>query len=103
MKLKIKEMRLARNWTLDDVAAISGMSRSYVSEIENGRKNINGKRMEAFARAFGCSPSELIDDPRVDSDLADHLRRLRRLNEEDRLAVIRHAIALDPGDDSTTV
>lgn len=90
-------MREERGWTVEVLAAKVNMSRSYVSEIENGKKNVNNVRLGAFARAFGVSPIDLIDDESVGEDILDHIRRLRRLNEADRRAVIRHAIVLDPG------
>lgn len=98
MKLKIKEMRKERGWTVDILASKVGMSRSYVSEIENQKKAVDNLRLAAFARAFGVSPVDLIDDGSVDPDIIDHITRLRRLSEADRIAVIRHAIVLDPGD-----
>lgn len=91
-------MREERGWTVDVLASKVGMSRSYVSEIENGKKNVNNVRIGAFAKAFGVSPIDLIDDESVGADVLDHIRRLRRLSEADRRAVIRHAIVLDPGD-----
>lgn len=91
-------MREERGWTVDALASKVGMSRSYVSEIENGKKNVNNVRIGAFAKAFGVSPIDLIDDESVGADVLDHIRRLRRLSEADRRAVIRHAIVLDPGD-----
>lgn len=96
MKHKIKKMREERGWTVETLASMVGMSRSYVSEIENGKKNVNNVRLGAFAKAFGVSPIDLIDDETVSSDIVEHVRRLKRLNAADRDAVIRHAMALDP-------
>lgn len=98
MKLKIKQMRKERGWTTEELGAKVGMSRSYVSEIENHRKAVNNLRLSAFAKAFGVSPVDLIDDQSVTPDILDHINRIRRLSDADRLAVIRHAIALDPGE-----
>lgn len=100
MKHKIKKMREDRGWTVETLASMVGMSRSYVSEIENGRKNVNNVRLGAFAKAFGVSPIDLIDDDSVSADIIEHVRRLRRLSEADRIAVIRHAVVLDPGESS---
>lgn len=98
MKHRIKQMRLARGWSVEVLAGKVGMSRSYVSEIENGKKNVNNVRLGAFAKAFGVSPIDLIDDDSVGSDIIEHIHRMRRLSEADRSAVIRHAIALDPNE-----
>lgn len=97
MKLRIKKLREERGWTVETLAGKVNMSRSYVSEIENGKKNVNNVRLSAFAKAFGVSVFDLIDDASVSDDILDHIARLSRLNADDRGAVIRHAIALDPG------
>lgn len=99
MKHRIKAMREERGWTVDVLASKVGMSRSYVSEIENGKKSVNNVRLGAFAKAFEVTPIDLIDDESVGADVLDHIRRLRRLSDADRRAVIRHAIVLDPGED----
>jgi transcriptional regulator with XRE-family HTH domain len=96
MKHKIRQMRQERGWTVEHLSDLVGMSRSYVSEIENHRKTVNNLRLGAFAKAFGVSPVDLIDDESVSADVLDHVQRLKRLSPEDRLAVIRHALALDP-------
>jgi len=90
MRLRIKTLRESRGWTVADLAAKVGMSRSYVSEIENHRKTCNSYRLELFAKAFGVSPVDLIDDG-GDVELIEHVRRLRDLSDEDRRAVLRHA------------
>jgi transcriptional regulator with XRE-family HTH domain len=94
MKLRLKEMRSNAGMTLDDLASLVGMSRSYVSEIENGRKQINGRRLEQFAKAFGVRPQDLLDDGGLPADILDHLNVLLKLAPENRVAVVRHAIAL---------
>lgn len=94
MRMRIKEMRQARGWTVDVLASKVGMSRSYVSEIENGKKAVNDRRISAFAKAFGVSPLDLIDDQTLDAELMRHVHRLRKMKPEDRLAVLRHALAL---------
>jgi transcriptional regulator with XRE-family HTH domain len=98
MKTRIKALREDRGWTVAALAKRAGISASYVSEIENHRKTVNGRKIDALARAFGVRPVDLIDESSVDPETVDHIRRLERLTEADRQAVFRHAIALDPGD-----
>ncbi|PYE81423.1 helix-turn-helix domain-containing protein [Pseudoroseicyclus aestuarii] len=98
MRLKIKEMRQERGWTVDVLADKVGMSRSYVSEIENGKKTVNNLRLSKFAEAFGVWPADLIDDGSVDPDIVEHIKLMRRLSPSDREAVLRHALALDRGE-----
>lgn len=60
MKLNLKELRLARGWTQAAVAEKAGMSQSYYTEIENGKKQINARRLESLADVFDVTPDELI-------------------------------------------
>lgn len=94
MKLRIKEIRKARGLTVEALADRAGLSKSYLSELENGKKNANAPRIEAIARALGVTPFELIDDSGLPADLREHLAVLLRLSPNDREAVLRHALAL---------
>lgn len=62
MKTRIKELRQARGLTQDQLCAMVGMSKSYLSEIERGLKEVNGRRLEAFARAFNVRTADIIDN-----------------------------------------
>lgn len=98
MRLRLKELRQAKGLTQAVVAARAAISISYLSELESGKKGANSRRIEALARALGVSPVDLIDDRTISAEVIEHIRRLERLSPEDRAAVIRHAIALDPGE-----
>lgn len=94
MKLKIHEIRKERGLTVEALAEKSGLSKSYLSEIANGKKQINGRRLEAIAAALDCSTYDLIDDKTVPLEIMDHLKAMADLSPDDRQAVIRHALAL---------
>lgn len=94
MLLRVKELRTARGLTVDQLANLAGLSKSYLSEIENGKKQINARRLEALASALQVQPTDLISDPEVSSDLAAHLDVVRKLPPEDQAAVLRHALGL---------
>ena len=94
MLLRIKAFRKERGLTVEQLAAILGMSKSYVSELENGRKQINGRRLEAFAKALGVQTTELIADPQISDELATHVSVVRDLDPADQQAVYRHALGL---------
>lgn len=96
MKLKLKEIRTAKGVTLQELAARVGMSKSYVSEIENEKKQVNGRRLSAFAAALGVSTHDLIDDPErhVATDLQAHMDTMLRLAPADRAEVERLATFL---------
>ena len=38
---RLKAVRLARNYTIAEVAQLTGMSRSFISMLENGKTNIS--------------------------------------------------------------
>lgn len=59
--LKIKQLRQERHWTQAEVAALSGVSRQYVSCLEN-RKNlvVSGVILAKLARGFGVELQVLL-------------------------------------------
>lgn len=63
MELRLKEIREARNMTQRQVAEGAGMSVSYYTEIENGKKQVNARRMTELAKFFDVMPQELIAGP----------------------------------------
>lgn len=94
MRLKLRELRERLGWTQEKVASLAGMSKSFYSEIESGKKAANSRRLNKFAEVFGVPPFELIDDASLDDELLAHIQVLHSLPEQDRAAVIRHALGL---------
>jgi transcriptional regulator with XRE-family HTH domain len=94
MDLRIKEFRLSRGLTVEQLAEKVGMSKSYVSEIENGKKQANGRRLEAFALALGVRPADLIEDDGLIAEFKAHMDVVAQLSPADREAVERHARSL---------
>lgn len=96
MKLRIRELREQKKLSVEALAKACGMSKSYLSEIERGVKQINARRLEIIARELRTTPLDLIDDDSVEPDLLHHLRIMRNLAPADKQAVIRHALGLAP-------
>ena len=94
MKIRITEWRKKREMTVEALANRAGMSKSYLSELANGKKAFNARRLQSLADALDCSPLDLLDDSSVDPDIFQHIKRLQDLSPEDRQAVIRHAESL---------
>lgn len=67
--LKLRSLRQARGASLREVAAAAGVSVSYLSEIEKGRKYPKPERLLELARALGTDFEELVS-PRVEEPLA---------------------------------
>lgn len=57
---KVKKLRTARGWSLEELAQISGVSRSMLSEIERERANPTLTVTFRIARAFGMTLQDLI-------------------------------------------
>jgi XRE family transcriptional regulator, fatty acid utilization regulator len=67
--LKLKQLRHARGLTLQRLAALCGLSVSYLSEIEKGKKYPKAAKMLDLAAALGV-PFEELMSPQVDAELA---------------------------------
>jgi transcriptional regulator with XRE-family HTH domain len=60
---KVKGLRKDKGWTLEGFAAISGVSRSMLSQIERGQANPTLAVACRIAQAFSISVGELVDEP----------------------------------------
>jgi transcriptional regulator with XRE-family HTH domain len=66
----IRQLRLARTWSLEELAGRSGVSRSMLSQIERDQANPTLAVAMRIARAFGLSLGELVQDPEASSSIA---------------------------------
>ena len=61
MARKIRELRKAKNMTLEDVADIVGVGKSTVRKWETGMiKNMRRDKIAALAKALGTTPGALM-------------------------------------------
>jgi transcriptional regulator with XRE-family HTH domain len=60
---KVKGLRKERDWTLENFAVISGVSRSMLSQIERGKANPTLAVACKIAQAFSISVGELVEQP----------------------------------------
>ncbi len=67
--LKMKSLRQERGLTLQELAARCGLSISYLSEIEKGKKYPKADKLIAIAQALGTPFEELVS-PQVNEELA---------------------------------
>jgi len=72
---RVHELRKKKKWTLEELSAACGVSRSMLSEIERGRANPTLAVAYRIAQAFGMSLGELVEAPsatqRIDVIRAD--------------------------------
>lgn len=94
MQLRLKDIRKERGMTAEVLAAKAGCSKSYISEIENGKKFPSGRLLRNFAKTLNVSIYELIDSSDLADDIIAHIAIMRDLSVEDRRAVSRHAAGL---------
>lgn len=57
---RVKELRIARGWTQEQLADAVGVSRQSINSIERGRYVPSLSLALTFARVFGCSTDEIF-------------------------------------------
>jgi transcriptional regulator with XRE-family HTH domain len=67
--MRIRSLRKARGWSLDDLAERAGISLSQLSRIETGHRRISLDQLTAISVALGKSLDELVESP---DDLGAH-------------------------------
>ena len=66
MNIKIKEIRERKNISQEKLAEVSGVSRSIISALENGKTVVTTNRtMQKIANALGENVSTIFFDERV--------------------------------------
>ncbi len=61
VRQRIRGLRLARGWSLDELAARCYLSPSTLSRIETGHRRIALDQLAPIARALGASLDQLVD------------------------------------------
>lgn len=59
---RIRELRLARKMTLEELAALVDTSFQQISRLERSSRKLTQDWMERLAKAFGVRPSEVMED-----------------------------------------
>jgi len=57
---RMKERRLKLDMSQEDLAAESGLHRTYIGSVERGERNIAVDNMEKIADALSCSIVDLL-------------------------------------------
>ncbi|RMZ59198.1 XRE family transcriptional regulator [Chryseobacterium nematophagum] len=58
--LKVKQQRQKKNWSLQDLALKTGLSKSYLNEIENGKKYPKHDKIIQISDALECTFDDLV-------------------------------------------
>jgi transcriptional regulator with XRE-family HTH domain len=57
---RIRALRKRREWTQTYLSVHSGLGRTYISDVERGKKELCLYSLETVAGAFGMTVSELM-------------------------------------------
>ena len=57
----VRRLREAKGWSQEDYADRAGIHRTYVSDIERGRRNPTITVVEKLAGPFGIAPGDLLN------------------------------------------
>jgi len=62
----IRRIREERGISQEELAALAGLHRAYIGQIERGEKNIGLKNLEKIAKALNVSIKVLLDISAID-------------------------------------
>lgn len=82
----IKEWRLFRGLTHEDLAELLGMSVGWISQLENNKIGYTQERLEAIAEVLFCSVADLVARPPTSEWGLDMM--IKDSSEADRTAII---------------
>ncbi|MFW6406726.1 helix-turn-helix domain-containing protein [Acinetobacter baumannii] len=64
--LRLRELRKFKGISQERLALESGIGRSYLGEVERGKRNIALLNIYKLARALNIEPSQLLEKPELD-------------------------------------
>jgi hypothetical protein len=80
----LKKIRIASDYTQEQVAKFIGIERSAYSNYEGGTRAVPYDILENIANLFGCEPGVLFnDDAQTDNEILATAFRISDVEEED--------------------
>lgn len=89
VRKRIRGLRLAQGWSLEELAKRSNLSQSTLSRIENGRRRLALDQLVTLARALNTTLDQLVENAGDDVIISPVVDRA--------LGMIRWPIKSDPG------
>lgn len=86
---RIKQLRLARKLTREELSALVGYTKNFIQEVERGRSGLSSESIKAFSKALNVSADALLFGPISDSH-NDILRKLASVPPEK----MKHILAI---------
>ena len=66
--LRIKELRIELSYSQQELSYRSDIDRTYITQVENGKRNISIINIEKVAKALGVSMKELFNNEKFNDD-----------------------------------
>jgi transcriptional regulator with XRE-family HTH domain len=82
---RIKDRRTELDWTQDDLARKAGISKGFLSDLENGKRSVGADTLYGIARALGLSLDFLMkgsgekEDASLDIQIPSRLVEVAKL------------------------
>jgi transcriptional regulator with XRE-family HTH domain len=57
---RVRELRLERHWSQEELAHRSGLHRTYIGSLERGERNVSLRAIQMLADAFSLSVHDLM-------------------------------------------
>jgi transcriptional regulator with XRE-family HTH domain len=57
---RLRKLRKQQGWTQVQMAEIFGLDRSYLADVEHGKRNVSARNLEIIARGFGLTLSKFF-------------------------------------------
>lgn len=57
---RVRELRIAKGWSQDELAYKADLHRTYVGGVERAERNVTLQTVEKIARALGVEPQDLF-------------------------------------------
>ena len=86
MRLRLKHFRNERGLTLAQLAEISGLSRGFLSQLENQRRRPGPDTIDILSRTLGVPAAALVEDDQG-NDLASIIDEINSLSPGQKKAV----------------
>lgn len=105
VRKRIRALRVAQGWSLEELATRANLSQSSLSRIENGRRRLALDQLVTLARALDTSLDQLVEtatDDVVTSPMIDGAHGLMRwpIKAEPGMTVVRQRMTEPPPESS---
>ena len=106
MRKRIRALRVAQGWSLEELAGRAKLSQSTLSRIENGQRRLALDQLVTLARALDTSLDQLVEtapDDVVTSPMIDSAHGMMRwpIKGDPGVSVVRQRMTEPPPDSSS--